>query len=145
MYYAIGIIFYNFFAKKVCTLQMESKAWGKKQKKILEASKHHMIILDSKLYVEIWIEVDFPYKYLKCKVMTITYKIQVSKFELWHATLYIHAHNCCKSQYKHKTHLKKTPYLMDFILQLEIHIKHKTMTSKVKPNSWGTLSLGSWY
>jgi len=72
-------------------------------------------------------------KALKCKVITITYKIQVSKFELQNATLYLHAHNCCKSQYRHKTHLKKTPYLMDFIIQVEIHIMHKIITSKLKP------------
>jgi hypothetical protein len=118
-------------------LQAPNGAKGLKQKikiKILEASKHHMIILVSKLYVEIRIKVDFD-KALKCKVITITYEIQVSKFELQNATLYLHAHNCCKSQYRHKTHLKKTPYLMDFSIQIEIHTMHKTITSKLKPNS----------
>jgi hypothetical protein len=42
-----------------------------------------MIILVSKLYVEIWIKVDFS-KALKCKVITITYKN--SSFKMQHYT-----------------------------------------------------------
>jgi hypothetical protein len=58
--YAIGIVF--FFLNCIKGLHAPNGAKGLRQKtkkKILEASKHHMIILDSKLYVEIWIKVDF--------------------------------------------------------------------------------------
>jgi len=53
-------LFFTFFLqKRFAHSKWSQRLEAKNKKKILEASKHHMIIHDSKLDVEIWIEVYF--------------------------------------------------------------------------------------